>query len=67
MVLGRGPRAGLAGDSLPLASPLGITTASFEADEPEPNGQVPAPGVLSLMLLGLGVLLKGRMRSETAA
>jgi hypothetical protein len=65
LLLGRGPRAGLAGDGLPLASPLGITTAFFVPDElPEgQNGQVPTPGVLSLILIGFGTLLMGRGRS----
>ena len=65
LLLGRGPRAGLLGDSLPLASPLSITTASFLPDEP--NRQVPTPGVLPLMLIGLGFLLKGRRTPKAAA
>ncbi len=65
LIMGRGPRAGLLGDSLPLASPLSIRTAAFA---PDPlNGQVPAPGVLSLMLIGLGLLIKGRRTSIKAA
>jgi hypothetical protein len=61
LLLGRGPRAGLLGDSALLASPLGITTASFTPDET--NGQVPTPGVLSLLLIGLGALMGSRGRS----
>ena len=61
LLLGRGPRAGLLGDSALLAAPLGITTTSFIAEDA--NGQVPAPGVLSLILIGLGTLLMGRGRS----
>ena len=60
LLLGRGPRAGLLGDSIPLATPFSITTAF---DPREPNGQVPAPGALYLILIGLGALITSRRKS----
>jgi hypothetical protein len=54
----RGPRVGVVNDGA-LAAPLGITAVAFPLTE-EINGQVPAPGVLSLFLIGLAGLVAGR-------
>lgn len=51
LLLGRGPRAGYLGGGGDLAAPLGITATGLPAELID--GQVPVPGVLPLVLIGL--------------